>query len=107
MFLPRSIPLLLFLAITPFTIADVEFTSPAAGASIPGGTAIKVQWKDSGDAPSTSDLKSYQLFLCAGSNENPTQLVALSTDGLFSAGNTASSIQPIQLGIGASTPANA
>lgn len=70
MFLPRFIPLLL-LAISPFTIADVEFTSPAAGASVPGGTVITVQWKDSGDAPSISDLKSYQLFLCAGGNENP------------------------------------
>ena len=73
MFLPCSIPLLLLLAISPFTLADVKFTSPAAGASIPGGTALRVQWEDSGYAPSISDLKSYQLFLCAGSNENPVR----------------------------------
>lgn len=72
----------------PLAFADVEFTVPAAGASVAGGTAFKVTWTDSGSAPSISDLTSYQLFLEAGSNTAPQQLYALSTAGSFSAGNT-------------------
>jgi hypothetical protein len=55
-------------------LADVRFTKPAAGASIAGGTVLQVEWEDSGDAPSISDLTTYQLFLCAGGNENPVYI---------------------------------
>ena len=50
-------------------VADIEFTAPAAGASLPGGSAVAVQWKDSGSAPAIADLASYQLMLCAGGND--------------------------------------
>jgi hypothetical protein len=50
-----------------FVFADVQFTSPAAGASIPAG-AITVQWTESGDAPSISQLSSYTLTLMVGGN---------------------------------------
>jgi hypothetical protein len=70
--------------------ADVEFTVPAAGASVAGGTAFTVTWTDSGSAPSISDLTAYQLFLESGSNAAPQQLYAftLANNGLFSAGNS-------------------
>lgn len=60
--------LLCLLAITPATLADVEFISPAAGASIPAG-AITVTWKDSGRAPAISALQSYTLQILVGGND--------------------------------------
>lgn len=61
--------LYLLAAVAPFAFADVKFTVPAAGAPIPAGGTFAVEWKDSGVAPSISDLASYQLFLCAGGND--------------------------------------
>jgi hypothetical protein len=54
-----------------FVFADVQFTSPAAGASIPAG-AITVQWTESGDAPSISQLSSYTLTLMVGGQTDDT-----------------------------------
>ncbi|KAI9756310.1 MAG: hypothetical protein M4579_003902 [Chaenotheca gracillima] len=104
MLLPRS--LLCFLAvIIPFASADVQFTSPAAGASVAGGNTVTVQWKDSGDTPKLAQLQSYQLFLMSGSNDEPYQLASITDQGQFSKGNKASGT--IQIGVGASTPKNA
>ena len=61
--------LLLLAAVAPYALADVEFTSPSAGATLQGGSTIKVAWKDSGTKPAISDLQGYQLFLCAGGND--------------------------------------
>lgn len=61
---------LLLAAIAPYALADVEFTSPAAGATLQGGSTIKVAWKDSGSKPPITDLQGYQLFLCAGGNDD-------------------------------------
>ena len=77
--------------------ADVEFTAPAAGASIRGGSTFTVSWKDSGDAPSISDLTSYQLFLFSGSNAAPFQLTLLE-DATFAAGNSITATVPATLG---------
>lgn len=52
--------------------ADIKFTSPAGGETFSGGGSIRAAWADSGDAPSISDLTSYQLFLCAGGNDEGT-----------------------------------
>ena len=60
--------LLLATCLLSFTLADVLVTTPAAGASIASLT-LSVAWKDSGDTPKISDLASYQLFLCAGGND--------------------------------------
>lgn len=54
-----------------FVFADVQFTSPAAGASIPAG-AITVKWTDSGDSPSLSQLQSYTLTLMVGGQTDDT-----------------------------------
>lgn len=99
--------LALLAAITPFALADVEFTSPAAGAKLTGGGSINIAWKDSGSAPSISDLTTYQLFLCAGGNDDTTfiQLTSITTSGTFAAGNKA--IGNVGAGVGASTPSNA
>lgn len=59
-------------AFLPSVFADVRFTSPVGGETFTGGGSINVAWTDSGEAPSISDLVSYQLFLCAGGNEEGT-----------------------------------
>ncbi|KAI9049941.1 hypothetical protein LZ554_006088 [Drepanopeziza brunnea f. sp. 'monogermtubi'] len=81
----------------PWVAADVKFTVPAAGASIPGGTAFTVTWADSGNAPALADLTSYTLFLFSGSNAVPAQLLNLKA-ATFAAGNTISVIVPVGTG---------
>lgn len=63
--------LLLLGAVAPYALADVEFTTPKAGATVAGGSTFKVEWKDSGSEPKLSSLQTYQLFLCAGGNDDP------------------------------------
>ena len=58
----------LLAALLPFALADVQFTSPKAGQSISGLT-LEIEWKDSGDVPKIDDLATYQMFLCAGGND--------------------------------------
>ncbi|KIW05872.1 uncharacterized protein PV09_03072 [Verruconis gallopava] len=91
-----------------FAIADVKFTSPAAGSSHAGGGSLQVTWEDSGTAPALSDLTTYQLFLCAGGNDASSivQLASLVADGTFAVtGNSAEAF--VDASIGASTPENA
>lgn len=52
------------LAATAF--ADVEFTSPAAGVQIPGGTAMTITWTDDGTSPTIDQFSAYTLNLMAG-----------------------------------------
>lgn len=64
----RSSTLLPLLAtLTTTALADVKFTTPAAGASIAAGT-LTVEWEDSGDSPPLSDLSTYTLQLIVGGN---------------------------------------
>lgn len=64
----RFLALLALLSST--ILADVEFVTPAPGASLPGGgKTISVSWKDSGEEPRLASLITYTLFLCAGGNE--------------------------------------
>lgn len=59
---------LLFVAtLAPAVLADVKFTTPAAGANVVPGS-ISVAWTDSGDSPSIDDLSSYTLQLMVGGN---------------------------------------
>jgi hypothetical protein len=101
-----SAALFSLLASAPLVFADVSFVSPAPGASVPGGTAFTVTWKDSGNAPSIADLTTYQLFLYSGSNAAPQQLyVITATPATFaSTGNTATVTIPVGTG-GAGTNA--
>ncbi|QDS69771.1 hypothetical protein FKW77_010287 [Venturia effusa] len=94
-------------AILPLVHADVKFTSPAGGETFTGGGSIKAAWTDSGNAPSISDLSTYQLFLCAGGNDPGTfiQLASITEKGLFSNGNTAEGT--VAAGVGDDAPANA
>lgn len=86
--------LFLLVASIPWAFADVKFTIPAAGASIPGGTAFTVTWADSGDAPALADLASYTLFLFSGSNAAPAQLYQLAAS-TFATGSTVSVTVPV------------
>lgn len=92
-------------ALTLFALvhADVEFITPKPGATLKGGGAIEIEWKDSGEAPAISDLQTYQLFLCAGGNDADSmiQLTAITTAGTFAVGNKAQGT--VGIGIGADT----
>jgi hypothetical protein len=50
------------------TLADVEFTEPAAGANLTAGQ-IDVQWQESGIKPLISELTQYTLSLMVGGND--------------------------------------
>lgn len=58
----------LLVTLVPRVFADVKFTSPAAGATVSGPT-ISIEWEESGNLPKIADFASYQLFLCAGGND--------------------------------------
>lgn len=48
-----------------------EITSPAEGSSNPvtsGSNSLTVEWKDDGDAPKISELKTFTLQLIVGGN---------------------------------------
>ncbi|KAL6717031.1 Cell wall synthesis protein kre9 precursor [Lecanora helva] len=91
---------LLLAGVAPYALADVEFTSPSAGQTLTGGSTIKVAWKDSGDKPAISDLQGYQLFLCAGGNDEKSfiQLAPIVQTGKFSTGNAASGTVSVSVG---------
>lgn len=89
--------LLFLVASVPLAFAYPEFTVPAAGASVPGGTAFSVTWKDSGDAPALADLTTYTLFLFSGSNASPQQLYSLS-QGTVATASTVSVTVPVGTG---------
>ncbi|KAI4205588.1 MAG: hypothetical protein LQ350_000367 [Teloschistes chrysophthalmus] len=76
----------------PLAFADIQFTSPAAGATLPVAKPITARWKDSGDGTALTDLATYTLFLCAGGNDAATilQVAAINANGQFSTGNEAS-----------------
>lgn len=58
----------LLATLTPFTLADVKFTTPSAGGTLPFGS-IDVKWTDGPDAPSLKSLDAYILELVLGSDE--------------------------------------
>lgn len=93
--LPSAI--LVLLASAPVALCYPAFSVPAAGASLPGGTAFTVTWADQGTAPSVSDLTSYTLFLFSGSNASPQQLYQLAAS-TFAAGDTVSVTVPVATG---------
>lgn len=64
---------LLAASLIPFTIADVKFTSVTGGDALTvgyGPSPITVEWTESGNGPKLSELESYILDLCAGTNDN-------------------------------------
>jgi hypothetical protein len=70
-------PLALLAALAPFASADVEFVWPKAGERATGGNAVVVEWKDSGEKPPLSEFTTYQLFLCAGGNDEFVSAIPL------------------------------
>ena len=61
--------LVLLAAAAPYTLADVQFTFPTAGAQETGNTAVYIAWKESGTGPAISSFGQYNLSLCAGGND--------------------------------------
>lgn len=98
----------LFACLVSLIAADIKFLTPAAGDSVTGDGALSVKWQDSGADPPLDELTTYQLFLCAGGNDDATivQLADIVLDGKFAiSGNSAEAV--IAGTIGASTPKNA
>ncbi|KAL8682305.1 MAG: hypothetical protein Q9224_005670 [Gallowayella concinna] len=91
---------LLVATILQVTVADIQFTSPAAGTTLTAGKPITAKWKDSGDGTALTDLTTYTLFLCAGGNDVASiiQLAPINANGQFSAGNEASATVAATLG---------
>lgn len=92
--------LLLPTILASFACADIQFTSPAAGGTLPAGKPITAKWKDSGSGTPLTDLKTYTLFLCAGGNDVDSiiQLAPINANGQFSTGNEASATVAATLG---------
>jgi hypothetical protein len=59
---------LLLVASAPLALAVPTISSPAAGAPIPGGTAISIKWADDQKAPLLAALGTCTIQLMAGSN---------------------------------------
>ncbi|KAI4148750.1 MAG: hypothetical protein L6R39_002707 [Caloplaca ligustica] len=95
--LPRTF---LLATLSSVVFADVQFTSPAAGATLQAGKPITAKWKDSGDGTALTDLKTYTLFLCAGGNDQDSfiQLAPINANGQFSTGNEASATVAASIG---------
>jgi len=89
----RLLPASLWALVLPLINADVEFTSPAAGANVPVGT-IEVQWEDSGDDPSLLDLTQYTLSLVVGGNDKMLPIATFESGGKFTDGNSATGTIP-------------
>lgn len=64
---------LIFASLLSFISAEVTFTTPAAGGSVPGGGSISVQWTYAG-TPAISTFTTYQLFLMAGGNDGASMV---------------------------------
>ncbi|KAF2271465.1 uncharacterized protein EI97DRAFT_269151 [Westerdykella ornata] len=92
--------------LAPFVCADVEFVAPKAGDQWEAG-GVEVKWRESGVAPALTDLTSYDLFLCAGSNDEYVDVLHITAGGpgSFPTGNKYPA--SIGSGLGASTPQNA
>ena len=73
----RTFPLLAF--ILPFTFADVQFLTPAPGATVAADSTITVTWQDSGVIPPLSKLAGYQVFLLVGGSTEATSVDYLET----------------------------
>ena len=69
-----------FALLIPLTLADVQFASPAGNAHVEVPN-IGVTWRESGKAPSISDLTTYTLSLMVGGNEEDN-MVRLTGIGL-------------------------
>jgi len=63
-------------------LGDVLFTSPAAGATLPGGGTLSVVFKESGTSPAITTLASYQLFLMAGGNDDTNMVCTMARDAI-------------------------
>lgn len=75
------------------TLADVQFTEPAAGANLTAGQ-IDVQWKESGIKPLISELTQYTLSLMVGGNDLD-DMVSLPVPPASSSQANATSQQPV------------
>lgn len=86
---------LLAASLIPFASADVKFTSVTGGDSLTvgyGPSPITVEWVESGNEPKISELESYVLDLCAGTNENFASVKTITSKGVHSFGTIAKGI---------------
>jgi hypothetical protein len=75
--MPLSDILLFAFALAPIAYADVRFDVPGPGVVVPGGADFKVEWSESGVAPSINELGEYSIALYSGSNDEPVSTTLL------------------------------
>lgn len=56
------------LSVSPVAWADIEIITPQADAILKGGGPIAVEWEYPGNSSSFSESTQYDVFLCAGGN---------------------------------------
>ncbi|KAI4716033.1 hypothetical protein E4T48_07784 [Aureobasidium sp. EXF-10727] len=81
-------------------LADVKFSSPAAGQQIAGGVAFTITWADDGTTPTIDQFAGYTLNLLAGGNTAATsQSLTTIKTGTYS-GTTASLTFTVPIALG-------
>ena len=66
--------LTLLALVLPLVVADVEFLTPAPGATEPAGSMITVTWQDSNNAPLLTSLAGYTILLMVGGDTDATSV---------------------------------
>jgi len=82
--LVRLLTLLAF--VLPLVVADVEFLTPAPGATETAGSTVTVSWQDSSNAPLLTSLAGYTIFLMVGGDTDATSQQVLTVPAAI-AGN--------------------
>ncbi|KAF1976148.1 hypothetical protein BU23DRAFT_456520 [Bimuria novae-zelandiae CBS 107.79] len=98
-------PLAVLTALTTLASAGLQITKPEAGATLTGGDAISIEWKEAGNGPNMDDLTTYQVFLCAGTND-ASDNYDLQVSGNFAKGGSKAEGKTVKT-IGGDTPKNA
>ncbi|KAL2359211.1 hypothetical protein RJZ56_007943 [Blastomyces dermatitidis] len=84
--------------------AAIEFTAPVAGTILKAGDTLNVEWQQVGNSSEIPDAVRFDIFLCAGGNDEDSfdQLMHIAKDRNFGEGNSISA--PIALEIGGNEP---
>ncbi|KAI5200930.1 hypothetical protein E4T39_05491 [Aureobasidium subglaciale] len=81
-------------------VADVKFTSPAAGKQLAGGTTITITWVDDGTTPTIDQFSTYQLNLMAGGSTaaSANSISTLASGKYSGTTGTVTAVIPIAIG---------
>ncbi|PGH14814.1 hypothetical protein AJ79_02830 [Helicocarpus griseus UAMH5409] len=80
--------------------AAIEFIAPTAGAILKAGDPLYSEWRQVGNNSDISDGVLYDIYLCAGGNDEGSydRLMPIAKDKFFSQGNSASALVAADIG---------